>query len=146
MCCCSQPIGAETAMAMKPAITIHVIGLRSTQIRYSDSALTTTIVTTRRMLRMDGPSGCGIRAAKHPRRSGRIEQRGRNPGDAEQPGPGMGTDHRAYLRHEDGLAAEDLAPRGDQVLGALGILDVLDGELVAAVVAPLAQVLLQALD
>ena len=45
--------GPESAIAMKPAMKIHVSGLRSRYTRYSASTHTSTVMTTRRIARVD---------------------------------------------------------------------------------------------
>src|SRR3954464_6611463 len=67
----------------------------------------------------------------------RAEQLGVQAGDAEDARARVGADHRPDLRDQLRVAAEDRAPALRQALGLRERLHVLDGEGVAAVLAPL---------
>src|SRR5690606_38697965 len=66
--------------------------------------------------------------------------------DAEQAGAGVGADHRADLRGERRLAAEDLVAVFDQPVRGLLVLDVLDDPGVGPRLVALARVVAQPLD
>src|SRR5689334_20654289 len=112
------------------------------------------IPTIRRTARVEGPWDevmrvRGWHAHRTASRSQPVsapQQLGPNAGDAEQARPDVRPDHGPDLGHEQRLAPEDRPSRRRELLRAGGVLDVLDRELVAALVEALRQRLLQALD
>src|SRR5262245_42640665 len=86
-----------------------------------------------------GRSRSAVAGATKPARL-ELDQGTRHASDPEQAGADVGADHRANLRGEYGVGAEDLLPLGDQPLGGLRVLDVLDDPGVGAGLVPLARV------
>src|SRR4051794_30131011 len=68
------------------------------------------------------------------------------PGHAQHAGAGVGADDGPDLRQQLRVAPVDLAPALGQALGLGGRLDVLDRELVAAVLAPLLEMVDEPLE
>src|SRR3954452_18117645 len=74
-----------------------------------------------------------------------AQQLGAHAGDAEEPRPHVGADDRPDLGHEQRLATGNRPAGGGEGRGTAVVLDVLDRELVAALLEALRERLLEAL-
>src|SRR4051812_2475008 len=156
--------GPDSATARKVAISTQLIGLRSRESRYSETATVMVTSSVRTTIcgdqagctrtgggcgRLGGSSGTPT-AGGFPVRawnpSDGADQLAEEPGDAQDARAGVGADDGADLRHHLRVAPVDLPAALGHPLGLLRHLDVLDGERVAAVLAALLEVGHQALE
>src|SRR4051794_32407966 len=112
--------GPDSAMARNTAISVHPIGLRSREIRYSvitTETTTSTVRRTERADRMGSTRALGVltKAPYYP--SDRTQQLHAQTGAPEQPRAGVRADHRPYLRDELRVAPVDLAAGLGEALG-----------------------------